>query len=813
MKIPILSRLRERKRTGDPKYKNELEDLPPLIRNFIISSLPKFRSAERGLTSPANYLELVKEYAGWAYSCATRNASAVANVPLRLYRGVPRVGRGKIRNRVVTRAVSKATKDRFFNTTALIPYMNKAVDVEEVLEHPWLNLMREVNRSLHGFSLRQLTVLFKQVTGNAYWLISSNGLGIPDEIWVMPAHYVSIIPDEKKFIESYQYGAEPPFEHFYPKDVVHFKYPNPKSIYYGQGPMESAFLAVGLNADFDEFEKAILDNGAIIPFALGTDQPYNKEMLERERKELVRLHGGHTKAGKFAILHSGLKPLPLAWTPKDIAYEKGMSETMKKIFGVFGVPLSKVMESSNRAHAEAANYTYMKDTIQPETIAEADQINQDIMPRYDEKLFVAPDDCVPEDKEYLLKLHNARFQSASLTVNEIRQFDRREPIEGGDVALVPKHLLPLKLVANMKEPPKDAGGGVTTEPEKPASEGGADNEPEEEKLIVTKPEETEKYIRIPVRKCKISATITISASRGIKALYCGDAKKVATYLFAKSKGWTMATAREWVKRHGKKEVEYVQKSLTHSSIATPFVDLENNMERASLGWLRAMQTIAAPYINEFTVASSTSLENAIPWIEIERSGVSSLGHHIAVGLDLGVKLSIDRVPTVDIGWTENASETLVWARQYAAEKVKAITEETKAALRESIVRQLAEGTTHTNMAKNLREHIGLNAKQAKELADFTIKNKPTAEKISNLYRDKIRQRANMIARTETAGAVSEGTLEGYRQAGVQMVKWDAAPDACEICMPMHGRDFTRLEASGMLPMHPNCRCSWLPVIE
>jgi len=68
--------------------------------------------------------------------------------------------------------------------------------------------------------------------------------------------------------------------------------------------------------------------------------------------------------------------------------------------------------------------------------------------------------------------------------------------------------------------------------------------------FITKPEETENYIRIPTgNSCTITATIWISRSKGIKALYCGKIKKIRTYLFMKSKGWTMAKAQAWVKAH------------------------------------------------------------------------------------------------------------------------------------------------------------------------------------------------------------------------------------------------------------------------
>ena len=56
-----------------------------------------------------------------------------------------------------------------------------------------------------------------------------------------------------------------------------------------------------------------------------------------------------------------------------------------------------------------------------------------------------------------------------------------------------------------------------------------------EKETITKPETTENYHHIPVNPgCKITATITISASQGIKATYCGAVKKVHTYLFDRS---------------------------------------------------------------------------------------------------------------------------------------------------------------------------------------------------------------------------------------------------------------------------------------
>ena len=71
--------------------------------------------------------------------------------------------------------------------------------------------------------------------------------------------------------------------------------------------------------------------------------------------------------------------------------------------------------------------------------------------------------------------------------------------------------------------------------------------------ILLKPEETDDFIRIPVRDCKVTATITISEKEGITALYCGKIKKIRTYIFSKKAPyrWTMKKALAWVKEHGK----------------------------------------------------------------------------------------------------------------------------------------------------------------------------------------------------------------------------------------------------------------------
>ena len=97
---------------------------------------------------------------------------------------------------------------------------------------------------------------------------------------------------------------------------------------------------------------------------------------------------------------------------------------------------------------------------------------------------------------------------------------------------------------------------------------------------ISKPEESEETIRIPVGpECEVTATITISAEEGIKALYCGKIKKIRTYLFDKKvKAWTMVTARAWIKAQTEKINKALEENLETFEYLIHHVAIEGDEE-------------------------------------------------------------------------------------------------------------------------------------------------------------------------------------------------------------------------------------------
>jgi SPP1 gp7 family putative phage head morphogenesis protein len=86
-----------------------------------------------------------------------------------------------------------------------------------------------------------------------------------------------------------------------------------------------------------------------------------------------------------------------------------------------------------------------------------------------------------------------------------------------------------------------------------------------------------------------------------------------------------------------------------------------------------------------------------------------------------------------------------------------------------------------------------------------------SKRIEGYFIDNAKTRAEMVSRTETIAASNEGALHRYEVENVGKSEFYPSPDACEQCLPLAGEYITK-ESHGMIPVHVNCRCVWLPVV-
>lgn len=77
------------------------------------------------------------------------------------------------------------------------------------------------------------------------------------------------------------------------------------------------------------------------------------------------------------------------------------------------------------------------------------------------------------------------------------------------------------------------------------------------------------------------------------------------------------------------------------------------------------------------------------------------------------------------------------------------------------------------------------------------------------------ERPKIIARTETIRLANEGAVKNFKNKGVEQLEYAAVLDSRtdDECTNLDGKIFDVNESKGIIPVHPGCRCTWLPVIS
>lgn len=167
-------------------------------------------------------------------------------------------------------------------------------------------------------------------------------------------------------------------------------------------------------------------------------------------------------------------------------------------------------------------------------------------------------------------------------------------------------------------------------------------------------------------------------------------------------------------------------------------------------------------------------------------------------------------------------EAARWALDHGGRLITAVSEETRWAVIDVISRAPVEGITVEQQARLIRQIVGLNSRQAAAVVnrhngligqwqDGQLTLAQVERQIGRYEAQLLRQRAMMIARTETLNAARASQLAAWREAQAAgligqdaMWEWGASPDACPICTALDGTTYPMGEQGP--DTHPNCRC-------
>ena len=366
-------------------------------RNKDVSPLAKNVFESRGFFTGGKTWERRDFYYGITFSCIDAIATAVGSNKLELYK------KGKN-------------------------------EETEVTNHPAMELLETPNQFQTGVDFKYQIASHIHTTGKAviYPVKTTNGL--PVELWLLDPTKLTTIKGTG-FIDGYVYtnpmGNRIPFT---PSELIVIYRPNPYNPYDGISTIEMARRAIEADLNAQDFNTTFFNNGANPSGILSTEGNLGEIEFERLKKMFAEKYEGKKNAYKTMVLEAGLKYQQVQLSQKDMDFVSQRNMSRDEIMSIFRVPkpILAITDDVNRANAETSNYVFSSRTVKPMLDLIVEKLNRFYLPLFkDDSLILYYENPVPEDKELLLR-QNIASVNVWKTVNEVRDDEGLEPLEGGD---------------------------------------------------------------------------------------------------------------------------------------------------------------------------------------------------------------------------------------------------------------------------------------------------------------------------------------------------------------------------------------------
>jgi HK97 family phage portal protein len=382
--------------------------------------------------------ELMEQLKNTAFTCATINAAVCASYPPRLYVST-------LENQPMARCLTKELHpkvDSYLRSRPRLPSrITKSAKLQEVLDHPLLTLFQKINPFHNAYDLWELTTIYQEVHGCAYWKLETGMLGIPDQIWILPSQNVTPKrePNSPNIVDYYEYRTGSKAQRFKPEEIIHFRYPDPRDPYTsGLSPLRACFEQQNTNSTFAAFKQARFENRAIPDAIVSPDETIGEE--ERDRMEAewnTKFRRGG--AGKVLIGETGLNVTLLNQSMGDLALLADIKASKEDIANAFHVPISYLTTNTNLANLLASQSQHMTMAIGPRLERRDEKLNEQLIPLYDPtgRLFLASEDPVPVDANLTVTQQQLDLKYGVVSINEVRGERGLPEVPWGDTPWLP----------------------------------------------------------------------------------------------------------------------------------------------------------------------------------------------------------------------------------------------------------------------------------------------------------------------------------------------------------------------------------------
>jgi HK97 family phage portal protein len=361
------------------------------------------------------------------YACVRILAETLASVPLHVYRRLEK-GRGR------------------------------------APEHPMYRLLHNrPNPEMTSFTYRETLQAHLALWGNCYAEKEFNKAGELIALWpLLPDRTRAVRLDGRKFYLTRVGSQEIPLG---ADRVLHIPGLGFDGLM-GYSPIAMAKNAIGLGLAEEEFGARFFGNGARASGFLTFPTKLSKEQEENIRTSWDTVHGGLSNAHRVAVLEAGLDWKQISIAPDEAQFLESRKFQINEIARFYRIPPHMLadLDRSTNNNIEHQGLEFVTNTMLPWFTRWEQTINWDLFHEAERDEYYAEflaDGLKRGDQKTRYESYALGRQWGWFSANDVLEKENENPIEGGDMYLVPLNMVPANQPPAPKEPAPKDGSPVT----------------------------------------------------------------------------------------------------------------------------------------------------------------------------------------------------------------------------------------------------------------------------------------------------------------------------------------------------------------
>jgi HK97 family phage portal protein len=346
------------------------------------------------------------------WSAVTMISDDIASLPLHLYKRLPNGG-----------------KDRFE-------------------DHQLYRLLHDApNPEMDSMVFRRTMQAHALMWQNAYAEIERDQANRPIAMWPLVPERVSVFRQAGRLRYRVQNpsGGEVLID---PEDMIHLVGQSHDGTV-GCSLIEKARESLALGLAAEKFGATFFGNGSAVGGVISYEGPRPTEMSDKNYRESLEVrHQGVERAHKLLALYNGAKYARTIIPPNEGQFNETRIFQIREVARWFKMPPHRLgdLADATYSNVEQMDAAYLSACIRPWLVLWQQQLSRKLIARSERmQQFIEHDThgFLSVDAAGRAALYPAEFNVGALTPNEIRGYENRDPLDGGDRAYIQRNMTPI----------------------------------------------------------------------------------------------------------------------------------------------------------------------------------------------------------------------------------------------------------------------------------------------------------------------------------------------------------------------------------